>query len=54
MKQFHEVIPARYLPREMEGELPSLEELHLRTVRRLRELKTFFDDEERQRKNENV
>ncbi|KAK9875982.1 hypothetical protein WA026_011082 [Henosepilachna vigintioctopunctata] len=43
-------IPKKCLPSDYGGELPSFEELNKKTIERYRELKDFFESEERMRK----
>lgn len=49
MKDFFKIIPKECLPEDYEGDLPPTRQLHEATIQRMRELKPFFDAEERQR-----
>jgi hypothetical protein len=47
MDQFYkDCIPAKCLPKECGGDLPSIEELNERSIEQFRELKEFFKEEE--------
>lgn len=59
MKDFFKIIPKECLPEDYEGDLPHTRQLHEITIQRMRDLKHFYDAEERQRhstysKNNNV
>jgi hypothetical protein len=50
MEEFHrEWIPASYLPEEYGGMLSSVEKLNQKTIEQFRELKPFFEAEEKLR-----
>lgn len=52
MEEFYEKwVPKEYLPSDLGGDLPPTDVLHEETNKRLIELKTFFKEEEDQRKN---
>lgn len=44
-------IPKRCLPEEYGGDLPSVEIIHQKNIRKLIEMESYFDAEESQRRN---
>jgi hypothetical protein len=51
MMQFHkECLPVSCLPKEYGGDLPTVEELNQISIQRFRELKPFFEAEEKFRR----